>query len=205
MDSITRFAQAQRELSLSAGEPPVSKGYTPSVFSLIPNLIERAGIVGRGSITAIYTVLVEGDDLQDPIADLARASLDGHVVLSRQMADAGVYPAIDIEKSVSRSMMQITEPKHQDQARVLRELYTTYEQNKDLISLGAYRQGSDQKIDASIAYREHMMEFVRQPLNRPTDFESDLAALQNFTDAVEAEGGPLADRAVSLNTRLETP
>jgi flagellum-specific ATP synthase len=149
--------------------------------------------------------LVEGDDLQDPIADLARASLDGHVVLSRQMADAGVYPAIDIEKSVSRSMMQITEPKHQDQARVLRELYTTYEQNKDLISLGAYRQGSDQKIDASIAYREHMMEFVRQPLNRPTDFESDLAALQNFTDAVEAEGGPLADRAVSLNTRLETP
>ena len=202
MDSITRFAQAQRELSLSAGEPPVSKGYTPSVFSLIPNLIERAGIVGRGSITAIYTVLVEGDDLQDPIADLARASLDGHVVLSRQMADAGVYPAIDIEKSVSRSMLQITQPKHQDQARVFRELYTTYEQNKDLISLGAYRQGSDQKIDSSIAYREPIMEFVRQPLDRPTDFESDLAALQNFADTVEAGGGPLADTAISSNTTL---
>ena len=139
MDSITRFAQAQRELSLSAGEPPVSKGYTPSVFSLIPNLIERAGIVGSGSITAIYTVLVEGDDLQDPIADLARASLDGHVVLSRQMADAGVYPAIDIEKSVSRSMLQIVTPEHQDRARAFRELFATYEQNKDLISLGAYR------------------------------------------------------------------
>ena len=203
MDSITRFAQAQRELSLSAGEPPVSKGYTPSVFSLIPNLIERAGIVGNGSITAIYTVLVEGDDLQDPIADLARASLDGHIVLSRQLADAGVYPAIDVEKSVSRSMLQITEPKHQDQARVFRELYTTYEQNKDLISLGAYRQGSDHKIDSSIAYREPMMEFVRQPLDRPTDFQSDLAALQSFADAVDADSGVLTDRATLPNAPLE--
>lgn len=203
MDSITRFAQAQRELSLSAGEPPVSKGYTPSVFSLIPNLIERAGIVGHGSITAIYTVLVEGDDLQDPIADLARASLDGHIVLSRQLADAGVYPAIDVEKSVSRSMLQITEPKHQDQARVFRELYTTYEQNKDLISLGAYRQGSDHKIDSSIAYREPMMEFVRQPLDRPTDFQSDLAALQSFADAVDADSGVLTDRATLPNAPLE--
>ena len=203
MDSITRFAQAQRELSLSAGEPPVSKGYTPSVFSLIPNLIERAGIVGNGSITAIYTVLVEGDDLQDPIADLARASLDGHIVLSRQLADAGVYPAIDVEKSVSRSMLQITEPKHQDQARVFRELYTTYEQNKDLISLGAYRQGSDHKIDSSIAYREPMMEFVRQPLDRPTDFQSDLAALQSFADTVDADSGVLTDRATLPNSPLE--
>lgn len=203
MDSITRFAQAQRELSLSAGEPPVSKGYTPSVFSLIPNLIERAGIVGNGSITAIYTVLVEGDDLQDPIADLARASLDGHIVLSRQLADAGVYPAIDVEKSVSRSMLQITEPKHQDQARVFRELYTTYEQNRDLISLGAYRQGSDHKIDSSIAYREPMMEFVRQPLDRPTDFQSDLAALQSFADTVDADSGVLTDRATLPNSPLE--
>lgn len=205
MDSITRFAQAQRELSLSAGEPPVSKGYTPSVFSLIPNLIERAGIVGQGSITAIYTVLVEGDDLQDPIADLARASLDGHIVLSRQLADAGVYPAIDVEKSVSRSMLQITEHKHQDQARVFRELYTTYEQNKDLISLGAYRQGSDHKIDSSIAYREPMLEFLRQPLDRPTDYQSDLTALQSLADAVDADSGALTDRATLPSTPLGRP
>ena len=169
---------------------------------MIPNLIERAGIVGRGSITAIYTVLVEGDDLQDPIADLARASLDGHVVLSRQMADAGVYPAIDIEKSVSRSMLQITEPNHQDQARIFRELYTTYEQNKDLISLGAYRQGSDNKIDSSIAHREPMMEFLRQPLDTPTDFESDLVALQSFADAVDAGSGSPTSSSVPPETML---
>jgi flagellum-specific ATP synthase len=146
--------------------------------------------------------LVEGDDLQDPIADLARASLDGHVVLSRQMADAGVYPAIDIEKSVSRSMLQITEPKHQDQARIFRELYTTYEQNKDLISLGAYRQGSDNKIDSSIAHREPMMEFLRQPLDTPTDFESDLVALQSFADAVDGGSGSPTSSSVPPETML---
>jgi len=189
MDSITRFAQAQRELSLSAGEPPVSKGYTPSVFSLIPNLIERAGIVGPGSITAIYTVLVEGDDLQDPIADLARASLDGHVVLSRQLADAGVYPAIDVEKSISRSMIQIVKPEHQNQARAFRELFATYEQNKDLISLGAYRQGSDSVIDLAIAHRQSMMSFLKQPMDEASNFESDLLALQNFAELVEDADG----------------
>lgn len=180
MDSLTRFAQAQRELSLSAGEPPVSKGYTPSVFSLIPNMIERAGIVGSGSITSIYTVLVEGDDLQDPIADLARASLDGHIVLSRLMADAGIYPAIDLEKSVSRSMLQITTPEHQEHARVFRELLVTYEQNKDLISLGAYRNGSDDKIDAAIAFREPIMAFINQPLNSASNFTSDIEAIKEI-------------------------
>ena len=152
MDSLTRFAQAQRELSPSAGEPPVSKGYTPSVFSSIPNLIERAGILGSGSITAIYTVLVEGDDLQDPISDLARASLDGHIVLSRDIADQGTYPAIDIEKSISRSMLNITEKEHQANAKIFRNLYVTHEQNKDLISLGAYRPGTDKKIDLAISF-----------------------------------------------------
>ena len=200
MDSITRFAQAQRELSLSAGEPPVSKGYTPSVFSLVPNLIERAGIVGPGSITAIYTVLVEGDDLQDPIADLARASLDGHVVLSRQMADAGVYPAIDVEKSVSRSMLQIATPEHQERARLFRELFATYEQNKDLISLGAYRPGSDRLIDSAIARRESMLSFLKQPLDEATNFEADLLALQNFAETVEGES---RDNLAAQNTSLQ--
>ncbi len=200
MDSITRFAQAQRELSLSAGEPPVSKGYTPSVFSLIPNLIERAGILGSGSITAIYTVLVEGDDLQDPIADLARASLDGHVVLSRQMADAGVYPAIDIEKSVSRSMLQIVTPEHQDRARVFRELFATYEQNKDLISLGAYRQGSDRLIDSAIYRRESMMSFLKQPLDEATNLEADLLALQSFAEAGEFIDGESGNNRANQNT-----
>ena len=203
MDSITRFAQAQRELSLSAGEPPVSKGYTPSVFSLIPNLIERAGIVGTGSITAIYTVLVEGDDLQDPIADLARASLDGHVVLSRQMADAGVYPAIDIEKSVSRSMLQIATPDHQDRARVVRELFATYEQNKDLISLGAYRHGSDRLIDSAITHRDSMMSFLKQPLDEATNFEADLLALQKFAETVEVVEGESRSDLAAQNANLQ--
>jgi flagellum-specific ATP synthase len=182
MDSLTRFAQAQRELSLSAGEPPVSKGYTPSVFSLIPTLIERAGVLGTGSITAIYTVLVEGDDLQDPIADLARASLDGHIVLSRQMSDTGIYPAVDIEKSVSRSMLQITKPEQQAHARVMRELLVTYEQNKDLIALGAYRAGSDHLIDTAVKFRGKLLSFIEQPLNSPSNFEADLAALKSMGD-----------------------
>ena len=173
MDSLTRFAQAQRELSLSAGEPPVSKGYTPSVFSMVPNLIERSGVLEAGSITAIYTVLVEGDDLQDPIADLARASLDGHIVLSRHLADAGIYPAVDIEKSVSRSMLQIASTDHQNQARFFRELYSIYEQNKELISLGAYRQGTDNMIDLSIKFRDSMREFLTQPLEASSNLEGD--------------------------------
>ena len=205
MDSITRFAQAQRELSLSAGEPPVSKGYTPSVFSLIPNLIERAGIVGQGSITAIYTVLVEGDDLQDPIADLARASLDGHVVLSRQMADSGVYPAIDVEKSVSRSMLQIAKPEHNEHARVFRELFSTYEQNRDLISLGAYRQGSDKLIDSAIAHRDAMMSFLRQPLAEASNFESDLFALKNFVESVNAADGEPSNNPAAQSVASQLP
>ena len=141
MDSLTRFAQAQREIGLAAGEPPVSRGYTPSVFSILPNLIERAGNVGSGSITAFYTVLVEGDDLQDPIADAARAILDGHLVLSRSLADAGVYPAIDLEASISRSMLQIVDEAQIENARLVKETFATYRANQDLINVGAYRLG----------------------------------------------------------------
>ena len=175
------------------------------MFSLIPNLIERAGIVGQGSITAIYTVLVEGDDLQDPIADLARASLDGHVVLSRQMADSGVYPAIDVEKSVSRSMLQIAKPEHNEHARVFRELFSTYEQNRDLISLGAYRQGSDKLIDSAIAHRDAMMSFLRQPLAEASNFESDLFALKNFVESVNAADGEPSNNSAAQSVASQLP
>ena len=187
MDSLTRFAQAQRELSLSAGEPPVSKGYTPSVFSSIPNLIERAGILGSGSITAIYTVLVEGDDLQDPISDVARASLDGHIVLSRDIADQGTYPAIDIEKSISRSMLNIAEKEHLANAKVFRKLYVTHEQNKDLISLGAYRLGTDKKIDLAISFKQRMSDFLSQPIDYASNIDADIAALKELSDEISLE------------------
>lgn len=185
MDSLTRFAQAQREIALSAGEPPVAKGYTPSVFSLIPNLIERAGVVGNGSITAIYTVLVEGDDLQDPIADVARASLDGHIVLSRQLADSGTYPAIDLESSISRSMLQITNTQHQENARFLKEIFTTYQQNKDLISVGAYRKGSDVKVDLAIDGQDALTDFIKQSLDTPVNFEESRKSLEEVVSGIQ--------------------
>ena len=163
MDSLTRFAQAQREIGLAVGEPPVSKGYPPSVFSLLPNLVERAGNGREGSITAIYTVLVEGDDHSDPIADAARAILDGHIVLSRQVADSGLFPAIDIEASVSRSMIAIADDMQIAVARALKELYSVYRQNRDLIAIGAYERGTDPKIDQALLAHEPLREFVRQP------------------------------------------
>lgn len=163
MDSLTRFAQAQREIGLAVGEPPVSKGYPPSVFSLLPNLVERAGNGREGSITAVYTVLVEGDDHSDPIADAARAILDGHIVLSRQVADSGLFPAIDIEASVSRSMVAIADDMQIAVARALKELYSVYRQNRDLISIGAYERGTDPKIDQALQAHEPLREFVRQP------------------------------------------
>ena len=185
MDSLTRFAQAQREIALSAGEPPVAKGYTPSVFSLIPNLIERAGVVGNGSITAIYTVLVEGDDLQDPIADVARASLDGHIVLSRQLADSGTYPAIDLESSISRSMLQITNTQHQENARFLKEIFTNYQQNKDLISVGAYRKGSDVKVDLAIDGQDALTDFIKQSLDTSVNFEDSRKSLEEVVSGIQ--------------------
>jgi flagellum-specific ATP synthase len=177
MDSLTRFAQAQREIGLAAGEPPVSRGYTPSVFSALPNLIERAGNVGSGSITAFYTVLVEGDDLQDPIADAARAILDGHLVLSRGLADAGVYPAIDLEASISRSMLQIVDETQVENARLLKETYATYRANQDLINVGAYRMGTDPKIDLAIQSQTTIRDFVRQSLNERSPLAESVSML----------------------------
>src|SRR6186713_2076566 len=153
MDSLTRFAQAQREIGLAIGEAPATKGYPPSVFAKLPQLVERAGngAEGKGSITAFYTVLTEGDDQQDPIADAARAILDGHVVLSRRIAEAGQYPAIDVEASISRVMHDIVPDAQLQQARRLKQLLSTYEQSRDLIAIGAYQAGADPRVDAAIA------------------------------------------------------
>lgn len=185
MDSLTRFAQAQREIGLAAGEPPVSRGYTPSVFSTLPNLIERAGNVGRGSITAIYTVLVEGDDLQDPIADAARAILDGHIVLSRSMAESGVYPAIDIEASISRSMLQITGEEQHSGARLLKESFATYRANQDLISVGAYRSGTDANIDRAIQSQDAIKAFIQQPLAERVGMSEGLSQLSRLANDMQ--------------------
>jgi flagellum-specific ATP synthase len=167
MDSLTRYAQAHRELSLSIGEPPATKGYPASVFAKIPQLVERAGNgeEGGGSITAFYTVLTEGDDPQDPVADAARAILDGHVVLSRQLAESGHYPAIDVEGSISRAMTQITDEDHQLAARWLRKLYSTFVKNRDLINVGAYTRGSDPQVDEAIQMYPYLEEFLQQGMN----------------------------------------
>ena len=166
MDSLTRFAQAQREIGLAINEPPATKGYPPSVFAKLPQLVERAGNGDRGggSITAFYTVLAEGDDQNDPIADAARAILDGHIVLSRRLAESGHYPAIDIEASVSRAMNEITDPDHQRAAREFKQLYSIYQQNRDLISVGAYELGSNDQIDMAIGAMPSLREFLHQDM-----------------------------------------
>jgi flagellum-specific ATP synthase len=190
MDSLTRYAQAQREIALAIHEPPATKGYPPSVFAKLPMLVERAGNgdKGGGSITAFYTVLAEGDDQNDPIADAARAILDGHIVLSRRLADAGHYPAIDIEASISRAMNDITRPGHQEAARSFKHLYSLYQQNRDLISVGAYEQGSDAQIDMAIAAMSSLNGFLRQSMRTPVNLEQSLQDLEAlFPEQEEAE------------------
>lgn len=181
MDSLTRFAQAQREIALAVGEPPASKGYPPSVFAKLPQLVERAGN-GRensGSITAIYTVLAEGDDQSDPVVDSARGVLDGHIVLSRDIADGGRYPAIDIESSVSRVMVDIVSKEQLEQARAFKKLYSSYQQNKDLISVGAYRKGADPLIDLAIAKQADLTAFLSQNMADAFSVEASIAALSD--------------------------
>jgi len=183
MDSLTRFAQAQREIGLAIGEAPATKGYPPSEFARLPQLVERAGNGARlgGSITAFYTVLTEGDDQNDPIADSARAILDGHFVLSRRLAEAGQYPAIDIEASVSRAMHDIVAESHFEAARRFRHALSTYTQNRDLISIGAYRAGSDPRVDAAIALWPRIQTFLRQHMRERADLAASLAALSEVT------------------------
>lgn len=180
MDSLTRYAMAQREIALAIGEPPVTRGYPPSVFARLPQLVERAGngADGGGSITGFYTVLAEGDDQQDPIADAARAILDGHIVLSRTLADAGHYPAIDIEQSISRAMVNLVSPGHLEQIRNFKRLFSRYQRSRDLISVGAYAAGSDPQLDQAIAIYPRFESFLQQSLAQPADFASSLRELQ---------------------------
>lgn len=182
MDSLTRYAHAQREIALAINEPPATKGYPPSVFAKLPQLVERAGngLEGQGSITAIYTVLTEGDDHQDPIADASRAILDGHIVLSRELAEMGHFPAIDIESSVSRSMTDIVDKKHLMLARRLKRVNSIYQQNRDLISVGAYQPGADPRIDEAVAMRDGIMSFLQQDLREAVDLNKSLSELENL-------------------------
>ncbi len=178
MDSLTRYAQAQREIALAIGEPPATKGYPPSVFAKLPKLVERAGTTENGgSITAFYTVLTEGDDQQDPIADSARAILDGHFVLSRKLADAGHYPAIDIEQSISRVMSEIITDGHQKEVMRFKQLYSCYQQNKDLINVGAYTRGSDPEIDEAIEFYPHLRAFLQQNVSESVNLQSGIQQL----------------------------
>lgn len=182
IDSLTRYAMAQREIALAVGEPPATKGYPPSVFARLPALVERAGngSENQGSITAFYTVLTEGDDLQDPIADAARAILDGHIVLSRGLADSGHYPAIDIESSISRVMPMVVSEEHLLGARRIRQVYSNYQRNRDLISIGAYSKGTDPRIDLAINAEPAINAFLQQGMQQIIDFEhstSDMSTL----------------------------
>lgn len=189
MDSLTRYAQAQREIALAINEPPATKGYPPSVFAKLPQLVERAGNadVGGGSITAFYTVLTEGDDNNDPIADSARAILDGHIVLSRTLAEAGHFPAIEIDASVSRLMTEVTNHRHQQMARLFNRIYSTYKQNIDLISVGAYQSGSNAEVDRAIDMHEPMMEFLQQGLQFSVDFQQSFDNLNQVLALTESD------------------
>jgi flagellum-specific ATP synthase len=179
LDSLTRFAMAQREVGLSVGEPPATKGYTPSVFASLPALVERAGMgtEGQGSITGIYTVLVEGDDLADPVADTLRATLDGHVVLSRALASAGHFPAVDVSASVSRIMVDVVDPAHLAAAQRIRATLAVYEEARDLITIGAYKKGNRADLDRAVELRDELDAFLTQGTGDAATWEATLAGL----------------------------
>ncbi len=194
MDSLTRVAMAQRQIGLAAGEPPTSKGYTPSVFALLPKLLERAGTTeGKGSITGFYTVLVEGDDFSEPVCDSARAVLDGHIVLTRELAMENHYPAIDVLQSSSRVMFDIIEPKHREYAGKFLETLATYKRLEDMINLGAYKEGSNPKVDYALKLIDKLKAYLRQDMNERRDFADSLQGLYCiFDEAGEAQPGSSA-------------
>ncbi|MBI3974212.1 MAG: FliI/YscN family ATPase [Chloroflexi bacterium] len=180
MDSVTRFAMAQREIGLTVGEPPAAKGYTPSVFALLPKLMERAGAAERGTITGFYTVLVEGDDMQEPIADAVRAILDGHIVLSRELAAENHYPSIDVLASISRLMSEVAGDEHKAAAALLREVLATYANARDLVNIGAYVAGSNPAIDYALGLMPAVRDFLRQPADQVAEFEQTVRALRGL-------------------------
>jgi flagellum-specific ATP synthase len=181
MDSVTRFALAQREVGLAIGEPPATRGYTPSVFAMLPKLLERAGTSEKGTITGLYSVLVEGDDLNEPITDAVRGILDGHIALSRSLAAMNLYPAIDVGQSISRVMIDIASPKHIKNANRFRSILATYEEARDLIDIGAYKKGSNPRIDESIALIDKCQNFIRQDIYDEANITT---TLENLEEAV---------------------
>lgn len=189
MDSVTRFAWAQREVGLASGEPPTRNGYTPSVFAALPRLLERAGCSERGSITGLYTVLVEGDDLSDPAADAVRSILDGHIVLSRDLANRGHYPAIDVRQSVSRLMSDLTTPEHQQAAQRLRMALADYAEVEDLLNLGAYVHGSNPRLDEAIALHDALEDYLQQANSETSTLAEAIAGLQQVVCLPAAGSG----------------
>jgi flagellum-specific ATP synthase len=189
MDSLTRYAMAAREIALAIGEPPATKGYPPSVFARLPQLVERAGnaAAGGGSITGFYTVLTEGDDPQDPIADAARAILDGHIVLSRRLAEAGHYPAIDVEASISRVMPAVSSAHQLEAARRFKSIFSRYQRNRDLISVGAYVAGADPALDTAIAAFPRMEQFLQQPMDQPSSLQEAAHRIDALLQSIPTE------------------
>jgi flagellum-specific ATP synthase len=202
IDSLTRVAMAQREVGLAAGEPPTTRGYPPSTFALLPRLVERSGQSRDGSITAFYTVLVEGDDENEPVADALRGLLDGHIWLARKLASRGHYPAIDVLASISRLMIDITAPQHQADAQTIRRLLATHAEHEDLLSVGAYRRGSNRAVDVAVEMRESIDGFLRQSLDIPTSYDETISQLRNLSAQCEAK---LTTQPPSTGTSSTTP
>ena len=186
MDSVTRFAMAQREVGLAVGEPPTTRGYTPSVFAMLPRLLERAGTGSKGTITAFYTVLVDGDDMNEPIADAVRGILDGHIVLSRTLANRGHFPAIDVLASISRVMNDLVTPDHRKAAGNLKKLSSIYKESEDLINIGAYQRGSNLQIDRAIQYAAQIEKFATQYIHERSDLDSARAELVETFGGIDA-------------------
>ena len=202
MDSVTRFAMAQREIGLAAGEPPTTRGYPPSVFAMLPRLVERAGRSPHGSITGFYSVLVEGDDTNEPVSDTVRGLLDGHTVLSRKIASRGHYPAIDVLESISRVMPDVTTKEHRAATQVVRELLAAYRDHEDLISIGAYRSGANPIVDAAITLQADLNRFLRQDIDEPSSVEAARQALfelvQRYANSRQPAAGATAHKGRKL-------